>query len=87
MKRHDCRAFRGSVVENNGYWCYAVKLPGEAKRRKHPLRAPGATAAMRTDRPREMAIEESLLAAISENGNTTSGRLKDEPIDDDNFDD
>jgi hypothetical protein len=38
-------------------------------------------------RPREMAIEESLLAAISENGNTTSGRLKDEPIDDDNFDD
>ena len=57
MKRHDCRAFRGSVVDNNGYWCYLVKLPGEAKRRKHPLRAPGATAAMRTDRPREMALE------------------------------
>ena len=36
---------------------------------------------------RKMAVEESLLAAISENDNTTSGHLKDEPIDDDNFDD
>ena len=31
---------------------------------------------------RKMAVEESLLAAISENGDTTSGYLKDEPIDD-----
>lgn len=38
-------------------------------------------------RPREMAVEESLLAAISENGNTTTGYLTDEPIDDDDFDD
>ena len=36
---------------------------------------------------RKMAVEESLLAAISENDDTTSGYLKDEPIDDDNFDD
>lgn len=51
------RGFRGSVVDNNGYWCLVARLPGEAKRRKHPLRAPGAKAAMRTDRPRELAIE------------------------------
>jgi hypothetical protein len=38
-------------------------------------------------RPRKMAVEESLLAAISENGNTTTGYLTDEPIDDDDFDD
>ena len=57
MKRHDCRAFRGSVFENNGYWYYAVKLPGETKRRKFPLCAPGAKSAMRTDRPRELALQ------------------------------
>ena len=38
-------------------------------------------------RPRKMAVEESFLAAISENGNTTTGYLTDEPIDDDDFDD
>lgn len=57
MIHNDCRTFRGSVIENNGYWAYLVKLPGEAKRRKHALRAPGANAAMRTDRPRELAID------------------------------
>ena len=36
-------------------------------------------------RPRKMAVEESLLAAISENGNTTTGYLTDEPIDDEDF--
>ena len=38
-------------------------------------------------RPRKMAVEESLLAAISENGNTTTGYLTDEPIEDEDFDD
>ena len=38
-------------------------------------------------RPRKMAVEESLLAAISVHGNTTTGYLTDEPIDDDDFDD
>ena len=37
-------------------------------------------------RPRQMAVEESLLAAISENGNTTTGYLTDEPIEDEDFD-
>ncbi|MBQ4449653.1 MAG: hypothetical protein II900_04405 [Prevotella sp.] len=37
-------------------------------------------------RPREMAVEESLLAAISENGNITTGELTDDPIQDDDFD-
>jgi hypothetical protein len=37
-------------------------------------------------RPRKMAVEESLLAAISENGNTTTGYLTDEPIEDEDFD-
>lgn len=55
MKRGDCRLFRGSVIDNNGYWCLLARLPGEDRRRKHPLRAPGAKSAMRTDRPRELA--------------------------------
>lgn len=57
MKRKDCRTPRGSVYDNNGYWYYDVRLPGEDKRRKHPLCAPGSSVAMRSDRPREMALE------------------------------
>lgn len=57
MKRNDCRRPRGSVIDNNGYWYLLVRLPGEEKRRKHPLCAPGSDRAMRSDRPREMAIE------------------------------
>ena len=56
MKRLVPKGFRGSVYDNNGYWYLCTRLPGEAKRRKHPLRAPGAKAAMRSDRPREMAL-------------------------------
>jgi integrase len=57
MKRKDCRKPRGSVYDNNGYWYVDVKLPGEEKRKKHPLCAPGSDKAMRSDRPKEMAIE------------------------------
>ena len=57
MTRNDCRTFRGSVFANNGYWCWRVRLPGEAKPRKHALRAPGAATAMRSDRPRELALD------------------------------
>lgn len=57
MKRHDCRKPRGSVYVNNGYWCLEARLPGETRRRKHPLRAPGSPTAMRADRPRELALE------------------------------
>lgn len=56
MSKSIPKGFRGSIVDNNGYWCYIVRLPGETKRRKHPLRAPGATVAMRSDRPRELAV-------------------------------
>lgn len=38
-------------------------------------------------RAREMAVEESLLAAISQNGDITDIRLNDDPINDDEFDD
>ena len=38
-------------------------------------------------RAREMAVEESLLAAISQNGDITDIELKDDPINDDEFDD
>ena len=57
MNRNDCRKMRGSVYSNNGYWCWEGRLPGELKRKKHPLCAPGSDHAMRDDRPKEMAIE------------------------------
>lgn len=57
MKRNDCRKPRGSVFDNNGYWFINVRLPGDSKRKKHPLCAPGSDRAMRSDRPREMAVE------------------------------
>ena len=57
MKRRDCRKPRGSVYVNNGYWFLSVKLPGESKRKKYSLCAPGSDRAMRADRPKEMAIE------------------------------
>ena len=57
MKRNDCRKMRGTIYSNNGYWCWEVRLPGEAKRRKHPLCAPGSDHAMKDDRPRDLAIE------------------------------
>ena len=57
MRRNDCRQVRGSIFDNNGYWYVSVRLPGEDRRRKHPLCAPGSDHAMRSDRPREMAVE------------------------------
>jgi len=57
MRRNDCRKVRGSVYDNNGYWYVCVRLPGEDRRHKRPLCAPGSDRAMRSDRPREMAIE------------------------------
>jgi len=45
----------GSVFDNHGLWYYSVKLPGEKTRRQVPLKAPGATHALTTDRPRSMA--------------------------------
>lgn len=48
---------KGSIYDNNGYWYVSVRLPGEKKRHKHPLKAPGAKCAMRSDRPFEMAQE------------------------------
>lgn len=57
MKRNDYRKPRGSIYDNHGYWYLDVRLPGETKRRKHPLCAPGSDKAMRSDRPKEMAIE------------------------------
>lgn len=57
MTRNDCRKPRGSIYNNNGYWYIDVRLPGETKRHKHPLCAPGSDKAMRADRPREMAVE------------------------------
>ena len=57
MRRNDCRRVRGSIYDNNGYWYVCVRLPGEDRRHKHPLCAPGCDTAMRSDRPREMAVE------------------------------
>ena len=38
-------------------------------------------------RARQMAVEESLLAAISQNGDNTDINLNDDPINDGEFDD
>ena len=46
----------GTIVDNNGYWWWLVKLPGDEKRRKYPLKMPGSPRAMRVaDKPRSMA--------------------------------
>lgn len=47
---------KGTVYVNNGKWYYAVKLPGDLKRKAHPLCAPGHDVAMSADRPRELAV-------------------------------
>ena len=57
MPARNDRRTHGSVFNNNGYWYINIRLPGESKRRKRPLCAPGSDKAMRSDRPKEMAIE------------------------------
>ena len=47
----------GTVFNNHGYWYFAVRLPGEKRRRQVPLRAPGAKHTLTIDRPRKMAEE------------------------------
>ena len=48
---------RGCVIDNNGYWFWFVRLPGESTRHKRPICAPNCATAMRSDRPKELAIE------------------------------
>lgn len=47
---------KGSIYVNNGYWWYAVRLPGEKKRRARKLCAPGSDTALHADRARDVAI-------------------------------
>ena len=47
---------KGSVYVNNGYWWYAVRLPGEKKRKARKLCAPGSDTALHADRARDVAI-------------------------------
>lgn len=47
---------RGTVYVNNGYWWYAVRLPGEKKRKARKLCAPGSEIALHSDRARDVAI-------------------------------
>lgn len=47
---------KGSVYINNGYWWYAVRLPGEKKRKARKLCAPGSEIALHGDRARDVAI-------------------------------
>lgn len=48
---------KGTIYNNNGKWYYAVRLPGEKKRKAYPLRAAGHDVALSADRPRELAIQ------------------------------
>lgn len=47
---------KGTVYVNNGYWWYAVRLPGEKKRKARKLCAPGSEIALHADRSRDIAI-------------------------------
>lgn len=47
---------KGSVYVNNGYWWYAVRLPGEKKRKARKLCAPNSETALHADRSRDVAI-------------------------------
>lgn len=47
---------KGSIYVNNGYWWYAVRLPGEKVRKARKLCAPGSETALHADRSRDMAI-------------------------------
>ncbi len=47
---------KGTVYINNGYWWYAVRLPGEKKRKARKLCAPGSEVALHADRSRDVAI-------------------------------
>ena len=47
---------KGTVYINNGYWWYAVRLPGEKKRKARKLCAPGSDIALHADRTRDVAI-------------------------------
>ena len=51
---------KGSIYSNNGYWWYAVRLPGEKKRKARKLCAPGSDVALHADRPRDLAITAAL---------------------------
>lgn len=48
---------KGTIYNNNGKWYYAVRLPGEKKRKAHPLKAIGHDVALSADRPRELAVQ------------------------------
>ncbi len=41
----------GTIWNNHGRWWWSVRLPGEKRRTKRPLKMPGATLAMSTSRP------------------------------------
>lgn len=47
---------KGTIYVNNGYWWYAVRLPGEKKRKARKLCAPGSETALHADRARDVAI-------------------------------
>lgn len=48
---------KGTIYNNNGKWYYAVRLPGEKKRKAYPLKAAGHDVALSADRPRELAVQ------------------------------
>ena len=73
----------GTIVDNNGYWWWLVKLPGDEKRRKYPLKMPGSPRAMRTaEKPRSLAesaawlLWEDRVRSI-EGGNTEGATVDD----------
>jgi len=45
----------GTVWNNNGYWYWRIKLPGDKSRRCHPLKMPGSDRAMSAEKPYAVA--------------------------------
>lgn len=41
----------GTIWNNNGYWYWRIRLPGDRSRRCHPLKMPGSDRAMSAEKP------------------------------------
>ena len=73
---------KGTVYINNGYWWYAVRLPGEKKRKARKLCAPGSEIALHADRSRDVAILAARRLWEAETRHTPTTVLKSATVDD-----
>ncbi len=72
---------KGTIYVNNGYWWYAVRLPGEKKRKARKLCAPGSETALHADRSRDVAISAARKLWERETRRLPTTVLKSESVD------